>query len=144
MRRRQQVVAEFLRRNNSRISIEEDHNSQSSSQSNSVAARLNCALQTRVDCSPDDPWRLSVARRHIAMTTINSIMPRAADNQPGVGYRGSAGSGSEAAGASFFFFDRSTAFAIAWSGDAVIIMLTGMTTSQSIGSVSPHVSSAVP
>jgi hypothetical protein len=41
MRRRQQVVAEFLRRNNSRISIDEDHNTQSSSQSNAAEVRRN-------------------------------------------------------------------------------------------------------
>jgi hypothetical protein len=41
MRRRQQVVAEFLRRYNGRISIEEDHNFECSSQSNSAAVRPN-------------------------------------------------------------------------------------------------------
>ena len=42
------------------------------------------------------------------------------------------------------FLNRSTDSAMAWSGDFVIIMFTGITTSQSIGSISPHVSSAIP
>jgi hypothetical protein len=44
----------------------------------------------------------------------------------------------------FSFLNRSTVSAMASSGDFVIIMFTGITTSQSIGSISSHVSSAMP
>ena len=79
MCRRQQVVAEFLRRNNSRISIDEDHNTQSSSQSNaaeSAAAPSESGLGEAdmdaevANCSaskhgPEQSVKFLAAREHI-------------------------------------------------------------------------------